>query len=275
MKTVATPEGQTMDELHDDFQPGERPRPSLAGKGGWGGGLVALLVLAIAGVGVWRYMQRPQKAEPAPVPADIAPAPVAEEPPAVSPAEGDALLKELFGHLSPQLSAWLEKGLIRPLAAAINLVADGESPAPVVPFLAPQGEFKIRKQRRKLYLDPKSYARYDAVVRVATRVDGASAARAYIKVKPFLEAAFAEVADPGRTLDEAVQQSIERFLSVKVPRGKIELKPEGLVYAYADPKLEEKTAAEKQLMRMGPKNVRAIQKRLREFQAALQNPESP
>ena len=42
----------------------------------------------------------------------------------------------------------------------------------------------------------------------------------------------------------------------------------GVGYAYADPRLERLTGAQKQLMRMGPANQQAIQNQLRSFAAA-------
>ena len=54
----------------------------------------------------------------------------------------------------------------------------------------------------------------------------------------------------------------------------IALKMSGIVYAYADPRLEGLSPAQKQLLRMGPENVKAIQAKLREIAAVLQIPES-
>ena len=62
--------------------------------------------------------------------------------------------------------------------------------------------------------------------------------------------------------------SNERFvelLSVPAVQGEIELAPSGIVYAFVDPKLENMSAAQKHLLRMGPENVRAIQGKLREI----------
>ena len=52
----------------------------------------------------------------------------------------------------------------------------------------------------------------------------------------------------------------------------LELVPHAVGFRYADPKLEELTAAQKQFLRMGPRNVRIIQQKLRELQPALSAP---
>ena len=43
----------------------------------------------------------------------------------------------------------------------------------------------------------------------------------------------------------------------------------GASYAYADPRYEALTGAQKQLLRMGPANAQRVQARLREFKNAL------
>jgi hypothetical protein len=61
---------------------------------------------------------------------------------------------------------------------------------------------------------------------------------------------------------------------VPVVDGDIALQPAGIGYAYADPRLETMSAAQKQLFRMGPDNVRAVQGKLREIASLLSIPES-
>jgi hypothetical protein len=60
-----------------------------------------------------------------------------------------------------------------------------------------------------------------------------------------------------------------------VLRDDVELVPHAIGFRYADPKLEGLTAAQKQFLRMGPRNVRIIQQKLRELQPALQAPAAP
>jgi hypothetical protein len=43
----------------------------------------------------------------------------------------------------------------------------------------------------------------------------------------------------------------------------------GIVYIYADESLEKRSPAQKQLMRMGPRNQKKIQKKLRDLSNAL------
>ena len=53
------------------------------------------------------------------------------------------------------------------------------------------------------------------------------------------------------------------------PRVRFAWSRRGIGYGYADPKLEAMPAAQKQLLRMGPENARAVQAKLREIALAL------
>ena len=64
------------------------------------------------------------------------------------------------------------------------------------------------------------------------------------------------------------------LLKVPVVQGEVELAPSGIVYAFVEPRLEEMSAAQKHLLRMGPQNVQAVQRKLREIANYLAIPAS-
>lgn len=165
---------------------------------------------------------------------------------------------------------WLKEiDLARRFAAAVTAVAEGESPRASVPFLAPKGEFTTREQRKKTWMDPDSYARYDLVTRAVAAIDPGRAAAAYTLLRPHLDRAHAEIGRPGTTFDETFAQAIDRLVSVPIPAGKLELVPKGAGYAFADPELEARSPAEKHLLRMGPENMRRVQAKLEDLRRAL------
>jgi hypothetical protein len=100
-------------------------------------------------------------------------------------------------------------------------------------------------------------------------VDPGSAARAYRQLSPYLEGAFAQIAQPGERFDDVLRAAIERLRAVPVPVGPIEVVPKGALYLYADAALEARPPAEKQLLRFGPTNQAALQAWLGRFADAL------
>ena len=55
---------------------------------------------------------------------------------------------------------------------------------------------------------------------------------------------------------------------------RVEPMPEGIGYGFVDPQLESLSNPQKQLLRMGPRNIRLIQAKLRETALALGIPAS-
>jgi hypothetical protein len=257
--------------------PGSTPPPTQARKRPVGL-IVALVVLV--GAGVWYSVQRmkAQQAPPTPPPPAVtqqvdAGTTAPQGPPSVQ--EGDARVQELVGPLSsdPDLAKWLGvEGLLQRFTTAVSNIADGESPRMVLSFLAPTEGFQVIEAKGKTTIDPKSYARYDAVARVMGSLDVAAAASAWVELKPLVDRVYAEMAPPGRTFDQTFNLAIQHLLEVPVPQGDVEVVAKGGLYGYADPKLEGLSRAQKHLLRMGPQNMQTIQRRLTELHTHLRLP---
>ena len=189
------------------------------------------------------------------------------------------------GSDSPLLQEWLASaGIIRRLAAAVRLVAEGRSPRSVVGFIDVPGRFSVvdswdqearragrlppglgEDQTDSIFAAPEAYARYDTIAEVFANADARALGRGYARVRPHFRRVFAEVARPGERFDDVLSTAIERLLVVQVPPGQVELVERGAVFLYKDPELEALGEAEKHLLRMGPKNAQAIQLFLRRF----------
>jgi hypothetical protein len=122
--------------------------------------------------------------------------------------------------------------------------------------------------------DPATYARYDAVVRVALSLDATAAARLYRAVDPLVQEAYNELGYPGVDFDDTLVRAMSELLEAPVVDGPIRLEQKVLSYAMTDAVLEGLSAAQKQLLRMGPKGVQAVHDKIRELAAALGIPAS-
>jgi len=160
----------------------------------------------------------------------------------------------------PLWKAWLEQtDLVRRFAAAVQQVADGESPRASVPFLArPARSWQRRRSAGPTTIDPRSYARYDGVARCIASIDAAKAAAGYRALQPLMDRAWRELGPPGTKIDGALARAIARLVAVPVPKGEVELVPKGALWAFKDEALEQRTAAEKHLLRMGPDNMQRV-----------------
>jgi hypothetical protein len=186
-------------------------------------------------------------------------------------AESDPAVREIVGGLSkdPLLASWLAgEQLLRSAASVLSGVAEGRSPAALLRRLAPSGTFAVKNAGGRTVMDPASYRRYDPVGAAADSLDAAAAARVYRTLAPRLDDAFKELGMPG-TLDETVERAAHEVLTAPVIDAEIPVVPSGIVYAYADPALEDLSPVAKLLVRMGPENVRRILAKVRAFLGAL------
>ena len=115
-------------------------------------------------------------------------------------------------------------------------------------------------------IDRASYRRYDRYAQAVAAIDANGAARVYQTLKPRIDEADRNFGGAGN-FDTELERAISELLKVPVIDGDVALQPSGtgIGYVFADAKLEGLSAAQKQLLRMGPENVRTIQAKLREI----------
>ncbi|MGH9254205.1 MAG: DUF3014 domain-containing protein [Vicinamibacterales bacterium] len=242
--------------------------------------IIAAVVIAAVGGAAWFYFSGRQ-AQPAPQAQSEAATPVPVERPLggqvdaieLPPlAETDPLVRQLVRGLSshPVIAAWLATGgLLRSFTVAVDNIADGATPAPRLRMVRPTDRFRVIDREDGVLIDSRTYARYTPLAAAVDSLDADGVARLYATLKPRIEDAYAELGR-GRSFDVALETAIVALLRTPAVDGDIRLVPMGAVsYGFADPRLERLTPAQKQLARMGPRNVRVIQDKLRQIAAAL------
>ena len=169
------------------------------------------------------------------------------------------------------INGWLGPSqLIRRCVAFIDNAAHGNVSRTEVPFLAPDKPFKAQKiSNEEFLMDPASYDRYNQVTNIFASIDSKRAAQFYVLVKPLFEKAYAELGYPNKDFDKVIFSAISRLLETPVIHGPIKLVRPSVMYKYANPRLESLSAVQKQLIRMGPENTKAIKAKLSELAAAL------
>jgi hypothetical protein len=256
-------------------------------RGDWHVWLLSLLLVAIP-AGITLFVYRKNLAPPP------RPLPVAARSPAATPAvsatptvsrtplpqldASDAFVRNLVATLSanPAWASWLATDrLVRRFVVVVDNVAEGVSPTKQVPFLAPKGKFKTVDRGRSVFVDPKSYRRYDLVASVIESLDPKGTAEAYRRLKPLIDQAYSELGYPDRKFEVTLAKAIDRLLETPIPGDDVALRPGVRSYKLADPELEASTPAQKQFMRLGPETMKTIQNKLRELREALALPAPP
>jgi hypothetical protein len=261
---------------------GEAPpgrRPSL----GW---LVVLLLVLAAGAGIAWYLLReaPEPVAPLREPVETEPEPVAaapDEEPLELPqlAASDELVRRLVASLSshPALASWLATdALVERFVLVVDNVSVGLVPRSEVGALAPQGSFRVAEAGDGVAtVDPASWQRYDPLGAAAASLDARGTVELYRRLRPLVdEAARERVGYGADRFDQTLRRAILHLLETPVPVAPPTLERGVISYHYADPRLEDLSAAQKHLLRTGPRNQRLAQAKLRELARLLGVPEA-
>lgn len=264
------------DELDADPGAGGRSRVAIIV-----GAIVILALLA----GSWYYFSG--RADPADTVASSGspelaePTPSAPSPPLganpedvdVPPLpESDPLVRTLVRTMSahPMTVRWLATdGLIRNFTVVVDNIANGKTPAKQVPTLKPGGSFTVQGSSDAMRVDPASFERYNDLAAAVDSVDPQAAARVYSTLKPRIQEASGELGSQ-QPFDQTLERALIRLLRTPVDAQDRQLQLKGAEgYQYADPQYEGLSSAQKLLIRMGPRNARLVQNKLREIALAL------
>jgi hypothetical protein len=180
----------------------------------------------------------------------------------------DPVVRQLVGRLSahPRIAAWLATDqLIRSFAVIVVNIGDGRSPSQQLRAVRPTGAFVAAESGTSARIDPRSYRRYDEYADAIGALDAQGMARLYATLEPRLQDAYKELGYPDGNFDRAMQKALRELLTTPVPAGDVALVSRSVAWEFADPKLQSLTAAQRQFIRMGPRNMRIVQAKLREF----------
>lgn len=209
--------------------------------------------------------EAPEPPSAGPTPEPLAPSETVTLPPLV---ESDAFVRERLDALGVPHGWTADKDLVRRLAVLLDNATRGELPRRTLRLPKPETRFAVVERDGRLFADPRNAARFDPYLDGLEAVDPSAAARFFETIEPLVDTAFRELGSPesGRA---ALQEAIAVVLGTSPPPGDLELVRPKVFYEYADPKLESLSPFEKQLLRIGPRNLSRLQTYLKRLDRAV------
>lgn len=216
--------------------------------------------------------------EPAPIP-EPEPVPEAEveTPRFVLPRldNSDQLIRDGAVSLTRHegINGWLgSEELVRKAVAFVDNVAAGSVAREPAAALAPRGPIQVREIEEGVYvMDERSFDRYDRVTNVFLSLDTERSVEFYLLLKPLFAEAYGELGYPDGTFDQVILRAIGRLLETPDLTEPARLVRPVVMYEYQDPRLENLSAAQKQLLRMGPEHGAAVKNKLRDLARELRS----
>jgi len=256
-------------------------------------GIVVLVGIAFA---VWQWLLPdgpPEVSRPsAETPTTLAPPPPPPEPAIVNPVEAppDAPAAPTAADLESALTAlagvdtvqsmFRLQDLPRRIVTTIDNLGRAQASSSLWPVNPPPGEFTTDRSGETEVIAAANYARYVKHVATLEAVDTAAAGAAYRRLYPLLQQAYEDLGYPGKYFNDRLVAVIDLLLatpepggplSVRLPEFGADLKPERpwVLYEYEDPALQQLSAGQRILLRMGPDNLRRVKSKLKEIRAQV------
>ena len=266
-----------------------------------------VVILLLAGAGAYYYVQldsaREQetqavKTEPLPIPENTTPEilhPVPELPEVIGEStedtpteteheeplpplmESDNRVREIIsGIIDNDLVNQIlqQTGLIYRFVLTVDSLTEEKVSIKYRLFPTTPGKFLVQNDSSdKIVVDPKNFARYDAYVQLLAKLDTEQFVKWYTRFYPLVQEEYDALGYKNRYFNDRFIFVIDHLLKTPDITGPIELVQPNVFYNFADPTLQELSAGQKVLLRIGPANRKIVQAKLMEIRKALASPQ--
>jgi hypothetical protein len=212
--------------------------------------------------------------EPAPVETTAeAPKPLAPQAPITDVQEATRLFPELAGTVFPKerIATWLaQSDLLRRIVGIVDCLANGVSPKGQMEFLAPRAPYQaVRGADGRLHAAPANSLRTKAVVETFCLANTRTLVAAYGRLEPVFDKLYRDLGYPDARFRDALGRACKVLLATPVPDQEPALVRSGTTCFYADARLEKLPAAQKHLLRLGVRDAKRVQAKIRQLAGAL------
>jgi hypothetical protein len=159
--------------------------------------------------------------------------------------------------------------VIQRIVATVDALPRPKLASDAFPVRAPPGTFVAHRNGDRAEIDARNAARYAAYARAAEAVDAKKLVAWYAHAYPLFQQAYRELGYRDGYFNDRLVFVIDHLLATPDITEPIALSQPNVLYEYADPTLESRSAGQKLLLRSGPENEAVIKAKLREIRAAL------
>ena len=159
--------------------------------------------------------------------------------------------------------------LVRRVVATVDNLPQRTAPTRVMPLNAVPGRFHALGSDAEMTLDSTNFARYAPYVGVMEALDSRALVQGYARAYPLFQRAYEELGYPGKYFNDRLMQAIDDLLAAPEVQGPIKLIRAKVLYEFAEPDLETRSAAQKILIRMGGENAARVKAKLWEIRREL------
>ena len=246
----------------------------------------AVVAVGIGGALYYGRMHRQAEQEAKQTPAATQPQtpPPSTEPPIKNPvgeatpsqplpdlANSDQPTKEALGGvfgraLDPFL---VPKNIIRNVVVTIDNLPRKKTAVQMWPIKPLGGELTTSGNGDEVALTAANSARYEPLIKIVQSTDTAQLAAMYRQYYPLFQEAYVGLGYPEGYFNDRLVEVIDHLLATPDVTGPVLLRRPSVNYEFVDPELENRSAGQKMLIRLGPQNAALVKAKLRELRKAI------
>lgn len=160
--------------------------------------------------------------------------------------------------------------LVRRIVATVDNLPRRTAPRRMIPLNPVPGGFVAAGAREgEASMDPANFDRYAPYVRVLESVDVRVLVKVYVAAYPLFQRAYEQLGYPGEYFNDRLLDAIDDLLAAPELTAPAALIRPKVLYEFADPDLETRSAGQKILLRMGAQNAQKVKVKIREIRRAL------
>ena len=159
--------------------------------------------------------------------------------------------------------------LVRRIVATVDNLPRRTAPTRAMPLNAVPGAFAAVTHGEQTVIDINNYRRYVPYANVVAAIDVPALVRGYVNLYPLFQRAYEELGFPGKYFNDRLMDAIDDLLETPELDAPVKLLRPRVLFEFADPDLETRSAGQKILLRMGPENASRVKAKLWELRREL------
>ena len=181
-------------------------------------------------------------------------------------AYGDGL-QQLVG--AEALAYFYPDRMIRRFVATIDNLPRQEAPARMMPVKPVGGPFLAERNAAQMSIDPANAQRYARYLEIMAAVDAKRLVDMYVGLYPVFQQAYRELGYPRGHFNDRLVDTLDDLLATPDVAPPLALAQPKVLYKFADPALEKRSAGQKIMLRMGADNMARAKRLLSAIRSEL------
>jgi len=226
---------------------------------------------------------QPEQTQPSSVLADagpevIHPVPIVEASPRIAKrpvpplTESDGAMHESLADLLSKrrfVDLFTPKDFVQRVVTTLDNLPRKTVSTRLLPVKSPAGQLMTKSAGEVTSLSPANYSRYDTYINIVRTTDAKQLVATYVHFYPLFQEAYVELGYPKKQFNDRLVEVIDNLLETPDVEQPVNLVRPKVMYQFDEPELEELSAGQKLLVRMGPENAAVLKAKLREIRREL------